>query len=163
MAVQNLSDLLSRAAAQHTGQDAAITIYGSDSEKSLELSYRSLQSLSTRRSAQLGRNLGNLNGKIVLMYFQDHLNSLIWFWAIVLAGGVPCICPAQVGAPEYHASFLQHLQTLLENPPMITTKALASQLPKVKDLLVSTTGKEPRPWVSKHPCDYCSSLTLAFS
>lgn len=35
-----------------------------------------------------------VEGDVVVMYLDDHLEAITWFWIIVAAGGVPCILPS---------------------------------------------------------------------
>jgi acyl-CoA synthetase (AMP-forming)/AMP-acid ligase II len=138
MESQNLLGILVSAAKQ-VNQNG-IHVHRPSSNVYQYLTYKFLLSQAERRSKQLER-LGSINDKVILMYFTDHLDSIVWFWSIVAAGAIPCICPPLVKDLEQRQKNAAHLQELLGNPFVITTGKLASEFPKRNGLRIVTTGK----------------------
>ncbi|KAK5988273.1 Microperfuranone synthase [Cladobotryum mycophilum] len=126
MLVNNLLKLLGQAAVD--GPDKGITVYhsGSNGGSPSFLAYGDLLAATKQRSMQL-RQLASTEGKVVLMYFADHLDSITWFWSIVASGAVPCICPPLSKDLERRQESVAHLRQLLEEPLIITSKTLASE------------------------------------
>lgn len=139
--MRNLFDLFNRAAQDPRG--SAVTVYGPDHVNGFTLTYQSLLTLAEHKSIQLQQKLGRIDTKVVLVYFTDHLDGIVWFWAVVLAGGIPCICPPLARDPEQRLQNVRHLQVRLQNPLVITTKSLASEFPSLERLRVVATSKNP--------------------
>lgn len=139
--MQNLFDLLSYAAKDPRG--SAITVYNTNSEDGFTLTYQSLLALAENKSIQLQQKFGSINDKVVLVYFTNHLDGIVWFWAVVLAGGRPCICPPLIRDQEQRLHNVRHLQACLENPLIITTESLAPEFPNLENLRVVPIGKYP--------------------
>ncbi|KAH8705690.1 putative NRPS-like enzyme [Talaromyces proteolyticus] len=69
--------------------------------------------------------------KIVLLHFDNHVDGIAWFWAVVSAGLLPAISPplsANVAQQEQH---IQHLTTLLETPVVLSTDRLIKRYPEL--------------------------------
>jgi acyl-CoA synthetase (AMP-forming)/AMP-acid ligase II len=98
---------------------------------------------------------------IVLLYFDDYLDGLTWFWSVVAAGAVPCILGPLSGNTEHQRSFLRSIRNLLNDPLVITTNALASKfvgldlsVRTIADIeLVHITSYQDHPGESKHQTD----------
>ncbi|KAI1212600.1 acetyl-CoA synthetase-like protein [Annulohypoxylon truncatum] len=78
-------------------------------------------SLISLRLAQPTRGSSN-----VLLYFNTNSDNIRWFWAVLAAGGVPCIAPPFVSDARLRRDHIAHLIHLLENPTILTTEALSS-------------------------------------
>jgi acyl-CoA synthetase (AMP-forming)/AMP-acid ligase II len=139
MAIQNLSELLASAAEDPSGN--AVTVYDPNNENGITLTYRSLLALAAHKAIQLQQKLGDVASKVVLIYFHNHLDGIVWFWAVVLTGAIPCICPPLAADPEQRLHYVRHLYSLLETPLVITTRSLALSLPKLQGLRIIITGK----------------------
>lgn len=139
--MQNLFDLLSHAAKDP--RESAITVYNTNSKDGSMLTYQSLLALAKNKSIQLQQRFGSINDKVVLMYFDNHLDGIVWFWAIVLAGGRPCICPPLIKDQEQRRHIVRHMQACLENPLIITAESLVSEFPNMENLHVVLIGKYP--------------------
>ncbi|OTB05023.1 hypothetical protein M426DRAFT_73145 [Hypoxylon sp. CI-4A] len=61
-----------------------------------------------------------------LLYFGTHRDNIRWFWAVLAAGGVPCIAPPFVNDVRLRRDHVAHLIDLLDNPIILTTQALSS-------------------------------------
>ncbi|KAI1445620.1 acetyl-CoA synthetase-like protein [Annulohypoxylon stygium] len=62
----------------------------------------------------------------VLLYFNTLRDNIRWFWAVLAAGGVPCIAPPFVSDAGLRRDHIAHLIDLLENPTILTTEVLSS-------------------------------------
>jgi acyl-CoA synthetase (AMP-forming)/AMP-acid ligase II len=82
MSAESLLDLLVQAA--QNGPDKGITVHDSaGNERSPSfLTYGALLSLAKQMSMNL-RQLADVEGKVVLTYFPDHQDNIIWFWTVV--------------------------------------------------------------------------------
>ena len=149
MLVQNLLNILV-AAVEHSDVNG-IKIYGpSGEERRPFTTYKYLLSYVKHRSKQLEK-LESIDNKVVLMYFADHFDNIAWFWAIIAAGGIPCICPPLGRDLDHCQKNVAHLQKLLGNPLVITTEHLASEFPSQSGLRVIKTGKNSNSWGSLNP------------
>lgn len=102
------------------------------------ISYSTLFKKSLARGHALSSS-GALNGNpIVLLHTVDHEDSISWFWAIVAAGGVPCISTQIYDLTERKSHFLS-LQKLLGNPLVVTTKTLINQFSGIPNIRLFTT------------------------
>ena len=138
MSIQNLLSLLERAAQDPSGKGIVVYLNSSKAD-SLFLTYKSLLGLVEQRSIQL-QKMESVDSMVVLMYFTDHLDSIIWFWAIVVAGGIPCICPPLTRDFDQRQRNIAHLQELLGNPPVITSSHLASEFLGLTGLRIVIAG-----------------------
>ena len=143
MLVQNLLSLLVMAV-EHSDVNGIEVHRPRKDERCTFITYKYLLSLAEHRSKQLEK-LESIDNRVVLMHFADHFDNIIWFWAIVAAGAVPCLCPLVKDLGQIRKN-ITHLQKLLKNPLVITTENLASELPKLNGLRVVNTGKSSNVW-----------------
>lgn len=69
---------------------------------------------------------GIVPGSITLIHFDTQLDNIVWFWASILAGCVPCLSTPLVKSSEGRVSHFNHLKQLLLDPIVITTQELAA-------------------------------------
>ncbi|KAK7741959.1 hypothetical protein SLS62_010854 [Diatrype stigma] len=86
-----------------------------------QVSYAALYAQAKQNSQRLATIPGFACGDPVLLHFDDHQDAVVWFWAVVLAGGVPVMSPPLSNIEENRAKHLQGLSKLLESPICITT------------------------------------------
>lgn len=116
--------LLSLSAASGAG----ITAYSSGKRSEpAYLSYSALLALATQKAGLLQRHKSIVPGKIILLHLQDHLESIIWFWASIIAGCLPALSTALVNSSEGRVSHFRHLYHLLLNPIVVTSQELVSR------------------------------------
>ncbi|PYI29051.1 putative polyketide synthase PksJ [Aspergillus indologenus CBS 114.80] len=117
----HIAQLLDHAAAK----DAGIFAYAQgESEEPLYLSYSQLRLLATQK-ADLLRNPGSQSSaKIVLIHFATQFENIVWFWASILAGMVPCLSRTLEHSPEERTANFEHLHRLLLDPLVITSQTL---------------------------------------
>lgn len=61
-----------------------------------------------------------------MLYFEDNHASVVWYWAIIIAGGVPALLPPMKAASVIQTNFLKHVSSLLKRPVLLTSKALVT-------------------------------------
>ena len=78
-----------------------------------------------KADAQKIHELNNISkGTIILLHFDNHLDNIKWFWAVTAAGFVPAISPPFTNDLERRKRHLNHLQTLLQDPIVLTSAKL---------------------------------------
>ncbi|MFJ3793058.1 alpha/beta fold hydrolase [Kitasatospora sp. NPDC090091] len=77
-------------------------------------------------------------GDNVVLLLEQHPDFLPAFWATVLGGFVPCPMAPLRGDQDRWAAQLAHVKDLLDQPLVITSEALAAELPRVDGLCVTT-------------------------
>lgn len=68
-----------------------------------------------------------------LLYFEDNFTSLVWYWATIISGAVPALLPPLKAKSVVQTKFLDHVSELLEQPPVLTSKALAANFEEPRD------------------------------
>ncbi|KFA61393.1 hypothetical protein S40285_03621 [Stachybotrys chlorohalonatus IBT 40285] len=122
----SLRHVLEKAAAnQPTGR---IILYKQgDVSTPAEVTYAALYDLAQRMSLVVQSLDGFVEGSPVLLHLPDHWDMILWFWAVVLADGVPVPSSPFSNVPEHRRSHIQGLSELLESPVCITRQALLHQ------------------------------------
>ncbi|KAJ6076960.1 NRPS-like protein [Penicillium canescens] len=158
MSIRNLLDLLVQAANNGAGK-GVLTDNGNGNDSSTLLTYEQLLVLAQLRSTQLLQRVDvDIKYQVILLYAADHLESITWFWAIIVAGAVPCICPPLPKDEEQRRQRIAHLRTLLGDPLVITNKSLASDFDGVQGLRVSSTSELESVQVEQRPSQGEESL-----
>lgn len=141
MSVVNLLSLLTRAA--DLGPGKGILTKNTDGVGSSNLlTYKELLALAKLRSTQLVRRVGGeIENKVVLLNGVDHLENILWFWAIIIAGAVPCICPPLPKNGEQREERIAYLRALLDDPFVVTEDSLESEFDGVQGLRILSFGK----------------------
>ena len=142
MGSSNLIELLENAA-RHSGH-SGITFYtpGNIAEFSKRLSYDDLLR-SAQEKALMIRQIPQISSKTrFLLHFDNQLDGIEFFWSIILAGFVPAISTPFTNDIEQRKKHIGHLQTLLENPVIITTQRLTSEFAGLYDNLNIWTIEE---------------------
>ena len=75
---------------------------------------------------------------VVLLHVNDHLQGIIWFWAVIAAGGIPCMSTPFSKDGTQRRKQLNALLELLANPLIITTEELASEFADFDNLRLKT-------------------------
>lgn len=65
-------------------------------------------------------------GRPVLLHVQDHWDTVLWFWSIRLAGGLPVLSTPFSNVDEHRQKHIRGLSDLLEAPICITRSNLLS-------------------------------------
>ncbi|RYP50582.1 hypothetical protein DL768_003927 [Monosporascus sp. mg162] len=59
-------------------------------------------------------------GHPVLLHFDDHWDTILWFWSVLLAGGLPVLSSPFSNVEDDRYKHIQALSTLLESPICLT-------------------------------------------
>ncbi|KAK7745608.1 hypothetical protein SLS62_009786 [Diatrype stigma] len=63
-------------------------------------------------------------GQPLLLHFDDHWDTVLWFWSVLLAGGVPVISTPFSNAEEDRSQHIKALSGLLQAPLCFTRSSL---------------------------------------
>lgn len=59
-----------------------------------------------------------------MLYFDTHYDNLVWYWSVVVAGGVPALLPALSSNEATLIGELENINKLLGGPTILTSKHL---------------------------------------
>lgn len=94
--------------------------------KPVEVTYTSLY----QRAKSIGRNIQRLEnfnlGRLVLLHFDDHCDLILWFWAVLFAGGLPVPSSPFSLIEEDRQKHIKTLSAILESPICFTRSRLMS-------------------------------------
>ena len=132
--VQDLSQLLARAAAS----DAGLIYYapGMVPQAPLRLSYAYLLKEAKEKSRLLYSINGISRNTIILLHFDSQHENILWFWACILGGFLPAISTPFVADAVQRKKHLVHLQSLLNQPVVLTTTKLVPEFLGVEELSI---------------------------
>ncbi|RDW70438.1 hypothetical protein BP5796_08835 [Coleophoma crateriformis] len=124
MPPQNLFQLLQQAIAD--GPDCGLTVYGAirEAQPTIKLTYKQLLDAAEKRAQCLVRKSHTKSGSVILLHLDNHLDNIIWFWTIVVAGCIPCVSTPFPKDAEHRHKHIYHLQRLLRNPLIVTSANL---------------------------------------
>ncbi|KAH6629881.1 hypothetical protein B0J18DRAFT_419624 [Chaetomium sp. MPI-SDFR-AT-0129] len=90
------------------------------------VSYRELLETAEANAARLQQAGVSKQGSIVLVHFDNALESIVWYWSVLLAGGVPAVTsPAMFSQNDAdRQKHLTHLYNTFNGPLCITRQAL---------------------------------------
>ncbi|BCR87540.1 putative NRPS-like protein biosynthetic cluster [Aspergillus chevalieri] len=63
-------------------------------------------------------------GSVILLHFEAHWDAIVWFWATLFAGCIPCMSTALSNNSAIRLNHLEHLSKALINPSCLTTSTL---------------------------------------
>jgi acyl-CoA synthetase (AMP-forming)/AMP-acid ligase II/thioesterase domain-containing protein len=66
-------------------------------------------------------------GQIAITYFDTHIDNVIWFWAVVAAGGIGAIMSPVSNEPKTAAGQLDNMKELFPGSPLITSAKFGSR------------------------------------
>ncbi|KAK0621888.1 hypothetical protein B0T17DRAFT_642186 [Bombardia bombarda] len=115
-----LQDLLRYRAESGSTKHLILYGLGNTSSTPTEVSYSALYA-QAKYSANIVRSLdGFAKGRPVLLHLEDHWDTIIWFWAVLLADGLPVLSSPFSNVDEHRHKHIEGLSTLLESPICIT-------------------------------------------
>jgi len=125
MGIRNLIDLFNSCIQTRNTKCTGLTFFvASKTKTEINLTYKELYDLALEKTATiLGSPLFS-PGSTVVLYFDNHYESILWFWATVLSGGIPCLCPSLSKNNEQRRLTIDHLQNLFKGPVFLTAEAL---------------------------------------
>ncbi|CAG8043753.1 unnamed protein product [Penicillium olsonii] len=81
----------------------------------------------------------------VLLHFDAHWDTIVWFWAVMLAGCVPVISTTLPNDPSLRMTHLAHLSKVFGEPLCLTRNNLVSefsQQPSIKTVAVDALDQK---------------------
>ncbi|KAI1141461.1 acetyl-CoA synthetase-like protein [Hypoxylon sp. FL0543] len=118
-----LQDMLKARAESATTECMLFYSLGSISSAPKQVSYATLYDEATKCSLRLAE-LGSFHeGSPILLHLDDHWDTIMWFWAILLARGIPVLSSPLSNVDDHRHKHLQGLSQLLESPICITRAA----------------------------------------
>ncbi|KAL2043496.1 hypothetical protein N7G274_003803 [Stereocaulon virgatum] len=103
------------------------------------LSYQDLLFQAQRKSDILQQVQGFKKGAPILVYLDEHLETFIWFWAILHADAVPVISSPFSNIAEQRQRYIRGLANLLEHPICVTKIKLLELFDGQDGLNIRTT------------------------
>ncbi|KAF4630313.1 hypothetical protein G7Y89_g7822 [Cudoniella acicularis] len=131
---KNLFQGLLKHAAESNPETGITIIHQNPHSSPTTITYQNLYQQTLLRSQKLLQLCGedlSVN-PVVLLHVDNHLNAIIWFWAIVASGAIPCMSTQFSKDVEQRNHHIRGLQEVLKSPTIITTDAL---VPEFGDLL----------------------------
>lgn len=126
MSFKNLQQLLKEAAAQE--RCGRVICYSSGNLQSpTSRSYHELMQEAQRASWALRTATCARHGSAVLLHFDSHWDSILWFWATLLAGCVPVMSTAPPNNTSLRTAHLEHLSRTLNGPLCLTRARMAPE------------------------------------
>ncbi len=73
-------------------------------------------------------------GVTVVTYFDSHENNVVWFWSIVMAGGIPAVLPQLATESSARETQVANIKRLFGTPTILTSRHLADNFGSVPAL-----------------------------
>ncbi|KAL2059922.1 hypothetical protein VTL71DRAFT_10077 [Oculimacula yallundae] len=105
-----------------------------------KINYAQLYEQAILRANKLQVTKQLCDNPVVLLHVDDRLDGISWFWAIVVAGGVPCLSTPFPRDLDRCGRHIRSLQKILRLPLIITTDALKTEFPDIGGLRIFTTS-----------------------
>ncbi|KAK0712211.1 acyl-protein synthetase [Apiosordaria backusii] len=118
-----LQDVLKERAELDPPRHLLLYSLGSTSSSPKQVSYGMLYDDAKTNSLKLATLPSFEEGRPVLLHLEGHWDTIVWFWAVLLAGGIPVLSSPLSNVEEHRAKHLQELSRLLESPICITRAA----------------------------------------
>ncbi|KAK6863633.1 non-ribosomal peptide synthase-like protein, partial [Apiospora arundinis] len=121
---RTLQDLLRvRASSSHMRFLLCYPLGSTADSEPRKVSYATLYE-EAKRNVQILEKLPNFHKhRPVLLHLEDHYDAIVWFWSVLLAGGVPVMSSPLSNVDEHRAKHLEALASLLEGPICITRES----------------------------------------
>ena len=146
---QNLLQLLENTCRYHSEKRILFYLTESLSRGAVGVSYSELLSAAYKRAIEVTPYLNLDENPVVLLHINDHIQGIIWFWAIIAAGGIPCMSTPFSHDGKQRAKHIEALLELLANPLIVTTEELVPEfdgwenlrLKTIQELLTTPTSR----------------------
>ncbi|KAF2272523.1 putative non-ribosomal peptide synthase-like protein [Westerdykella ornata] len=122
----------------HNAGEAIITYQQGDVITESRLSYTQLLERAENNATLLKSNLGINNGSIVVLYFNNHEDNIIWLWSVLFSGAIPAMSTPFPALEELRIKHIAHVDKLFNRPIYLTRSDLIKQFPKVEGLDICT-------------------------
>lgn len=108
-------------------KDSGLTFYPPGLETEENVTYSQLLEDSRANAARIKALPATTSSEVILIHCATHRENITWFWAVLLAGFIPAISPPFVHDETRRRKHLRHLQTLLEDPLVLTSQRLVPE------------------------------------
>ncbi|GAW10667.1 hypothetical protein ANO14919_000010 [Xylariales sp. No.14919] len=132
-----LQDVL-RDIAQMKSARRAIFYRDEDTSGPTVMTYSELYHAAAKVSQHVKHLEGFERGCPVLLHLEDHLDFVLWFWAVLLADGLPVASPPLSTDVAHRYLHLKHLCTLLDSPLCFTRRKSIVQFGGSHNLRIHT-------------------------
>ncbi|KAG2417808.1 hypothetical protein HFD88_000907 [Aspergillus terreus] len=139
-----IPSLLETAAARN-GDGRVILYSQGNRENPRSITYRDLLETASKASVAVHNHQNYTPGAAVLLHFNNHLDNIVWFWAVLLAGCIPAITPAFSNNPVQRVANLEHLSSTLITDWCLTSQGLLAEFAgqdAIEPVSVETLGWE---------------------
>ncbi|KAI2463101.1 acetyl-CoA synthetase-like protein [Annulohypoxylon bovei var. microspora] len=100
----------------------------------VEITYTDLYQQAKHNSYKI-RALEEFNiGRPVLLHFDDHWDTILWFWSVLFAGGLPVLSTPFSNVEHERRKHIEALSALLHSPICITRSRLVHLFGKNQDI-----------------------------
>ncbi|KAK4152105.1 hypothetical protein C8A00DRAFT_16568 [Chaetomidium leptoderma] len=122
----NIIDALKHAAHSSEGIISYSATTPGESPVASTLSYRELLDTAETNAAKLQKHAVSKPGSVVLVHFDNAVETIVWYWSVLLAGGIPAVTsPAMFSQNEAdRQKHLSHLHKTFNGPVCLTRRAL---------------------------------------
>ena len=142
---RNLSFFLSQAAETYPQNGLSIYQPGSAGKIARRVTYAELFHQAQANSTII-HSLFKRKNKVVLLHFDNHVDNIIWFWSVVIAGYVPALSTPFAVDLDQRKMHLLHLQSLFSNPLILTSQRQVGEFCGLTELnIVPVDQLEPTP------------------
>ncbi|KZZ97692.1 AMP-binding & Acyl-protein synthetase [Moelleriella libera RCEF 2490] len=87
-----------------------------------DIKYRSLYAYAQHISRTIKKMDGFFTRQPVLLYLDDHWDTILFFWAVLLADGIPVLLSPLSNIEKHRQAHLESLSDLLQSPLCFTTE-----------------------------------------
>lgn len=128
-----LQDILKARAISNRG--AVICYFTGDTTTAKEFSCLELYTEASQYSRIIRKLPGFQDGKPVVLHLDEQWDAIVWFWAVLLANGVPVLSPPLSHIDDHRHRHIWGLSDLLQSPICITRNKLSNLFDGAKHLL----------------------------
>ncbi|KAM5467370.1 putative NRPS-like protein biosynthetic cluster [Microsporum audouinii] len=128
-----LQDILKSVAASRKGSVICYPI--GNTSKYKEFSYLELYTQASHYGQILRAFPSFKEGHPILLHFDDHWDTIVWFWAVLLANGLPVLSPPFSVVEDHRLQHIRGLSNLLQFPICITRNNLLNLFDGTQNLL----------------------------
>ncbi|KAJ6439036.1 hypothetical protein O9K51_08440 [Purpureocillium lavendulum] len=102
-----------------------------ETDKAVSITYANLRDEAVTLGRRLRQAIDPTSRSVVLVHLDNHMDHVLWLWAVIAAGQVPAISTPFTKDLEQRRKHLLHLKHLLHCPIVITKRTL---MPEFLDL-----------------------------
>ena len=127
LSLQNLSQLLERTAQYNRRKGIVFYMPESAHKAGVHITYSDVFLRAKSQARLLSQIEGVGQSSKILLHFDTHMESILWFWSVTLAGYIPVISAPFTHDLDQRRRHVLHLKTLLDDPICLTSQRLLSE------------------------------------